>query len=58
MAKTTKKVAKAKKETPANKYWFEDVGDNVRKNAEQISANIRANSERIANNIKALYMDR
>ena len=24
-AKTTKKVAKAKKETPANKYWFEDV---------------------------------
>ena len=54
-AKTTKK--KVTKKAPVNKYWFEDVGDNVRKNAEEISANIRANSERIANNVRAL-MDR
>ena len=55
---TKKKVTKkTTKKAPVNKYWFEDVGDNVRKNAEEISANIRANSERIANNIRSL-MDR
>tara|TARA_B100000927_G_C16393543_1_gene440346 strand:+ start:196 stop:378 length:183 start_codon:yes stop_codon:yes gene_type:complete len=50
-ANTTKK---ATKKAPANKWWFEDVGDNVMKNAEEISANIRANADRIANNVRAL----
>ena len=49
-AKATKK---ATKKAPANKWWFEDVGDNVMKNAQEISANIRANAEEISANIQA-----
>ena len=44
-----------RKRTKATKtdWWFQDVGNNVRKNAEQISANIRANAEEISANIQA-----
>ena len=48
-----KAKAKVSKKAPANKFWFEDVGDNVMRNAEQISANIRANAEEISANIQA-----
>ena len=48
-----KAKAKAKTKVTKNDWWFQDVGDNVRKNAEQISANIRANAEEISANIQA-----
>ena len=51
--KKTKAKAKVSKKAPVNKWWFEDIGDNVRKNAEEISANITANAVRIAKNINA-----
>tara|TARA_B100001758_G_C18301042_1_gene552372 strand:- start:435 stop:638 length:204 start_codon:yes stop_codon:yes gene_type:complete len=51
--KKTKAKAKVSKKAPVNKWWFEDIGDNVRKNAEEISANIRANAEEISANINA-----
>ena len=58
MAKAKAKAkAKVTKKAPANKYWFEDVGDNVMRNAEQISANIQANSQRVGDNMKA-YLNR
>ena len=62
-AKTTKaKPVKAKAKTPAKKkvvatFDWNNVGENVMRNAEQISANIRKNAERIGNNVRAL-MDR
>ena len=48
-----KAKAKVSKKATKNDWWFQDVGDNVRKNAEQISANIRANAEEISANIQA-----
>ena len=51
--KMVKAKAKAKTKVTKNDWWFQDVGDNVRKNAEQISANIRANAEEISANIQA-----
>ena len=42
------------KKAPANKWWFQEFGDNLMKNAEEISANIRANAERIGENIKTI----
>ena len=57
MAKTTKKpvakkvAKKVTKKAPANKFWFEDVGDNVMRNAEQISANIQKNAKQLSDNI-------
>ena len=59
-AKATTKVSKATK----NDWAFQDVGDNVmrnaqeisaniQKNAQQISANIRKNAEEIGNNVRA-----
>ena len=48
-----KAKAKAKTKVTKNDWRFQDVGDNVRKNAEQISANIRANAEEISANIQA-----
>mgnify|MGYP001340003268 CR=1 FL=1 len=48
-----KAKAKAKTKVTKNDWWFQDVGDNVRKNAEQISLNIRANAEEISANIQA-----
>jgi transcription termination factor NusB len=69
-AKATKKAVakKVTKKATKNDWWFQDVGDNVmrnaeeisaniRKNAEQISANIQANSQRISDNMKA-YLNR
>ena len=51
--KMVKAKAKVSKKATKNDWWFQDVGDNVRKNAEQISANIRANAEEISANIQA-----
>ena len=53
MVKTTKKpvAKKVAKKAPANKFWFEDVGDNVMRNAEQISANIQKNAKQLSDNI-------
>jgi len=52
MAKAKAK-ANITKKAPAKKWWFEDVGENVRKNAEQISANIQANADEIGANVRA-----
>ena len=48
-----KAKAKVSKKATKNKFWFEDVGDNVMRNAEEISANIRKNAEQISANIQA-----
>ena len=52
-AKAKTKAVTTKKATKNVDWDFQNVGDNVRKNAEQISANIRANAEEISSNIKA-----
>jgi len=46
--KTTKRVSKKKTDTSFN---WNNVGDNVMKNAQEISANIRKNAEQISKNI-------
>ena len=48
-----KAKAKVSKKATKNDWWFHDVGDNVMRNAEEISANIRANAEEISANIQA-----
>jgi|AOAMet_66_BLW_10_1038536.scaffolds.fasta_scaffold09997_2 hypothetical protein len=51
---TKKAVAKKpvkKTKTKAPIWWFEEVGINVQKNAEQISSNIMKNAEQISKNI-------
>jgi hypothetical protein len=48
-----KAKAKVSKKATKNDWWFQDVGDNVMRNAEEISANIRANAEEISANIQA-----
>ena len=56
-AKTTTKKARAKKKVVAKKvdsFDWNNVGENVMRNAEIISGNIRANAERIANNVRSL----
>jgi hypothetical protein len=47
-AKAKAKVSKATK----NDWAFQDVGDNVMRNAQQISANIQKNAEEIGNNVR------
>lgn len=47
-----------KVKTSTKKDWtFQDVGNNVMKNAEQISENVRANADRIGAAIQ-LYLNR
>ena len=48
-----KAKAKVSKKATKNDWLFQDVGDNVMRNAEEISANIRANAEEISANIQA-----
>jgi len=47
-AKATTKVSKATK----NDWAFQDVGDNVMRNAQEISANIQKNAQQISANIQ------
>ena len=48
-----KAKAKVSKKATKNDWWFQDVGDNVMRNAKEISDNIRANAEEISANIQA-----
>ena len=50
-AKATKKVATKKDKIVAIDFDWTKVGENVQKNAEQISKNIMKNAETIGNNV-------